>query len=105
MTDDEPWETIDERRQVTLARRAQNFVTPYGPGESPRPIVRRNDGTKTFYPVQQWVEIPAADARRMGYLIADNRTFVLAVRSLAEARMRRMQGSVHVLANERRMLR
>lgn len=64
-----------------------------------------NDGTKTFYPVQQWVEIPAADARRMGYLIADNRTFVLAVRSLAEARMRRMQGSVRVLPNERRLLR
>ncbi len=43
MTDDELWETIEERRQATLARRAQNFVTPYGPGESPRPIVRRID--------------------------------------------------------------
>ena len=64
-----------------------------------------NDGTKTFYPVQQWVEIPAADARRLGYLIADNRTFVLAVRSLAEARMRQMQGSVRVLPTERRLLR
>ena len=64
-----------------------------------------NDGTKTFFPVQQWVELSAADARRLGYLIADNRTFVLAVRSLAEARMRQMQGSVRVLERERRQLR
>ncbi len=64
-----------------------------------------NDGTKTFYPIQQWVEIAAADARRLGYLIADNRTFVLAVRSLAEARMRRLGQSVRVLPTERGLLR
>ena len=65
-----------------------------------------NDGTKTFYPVQQWVELSAADARRLGYLIADNRTFVLAVRSMAEARMRRLGQSVRVVDNpQRRMLR
>ena len=64
-----------------------------------------NDGTKTFYPVQQWVELSAADARRLGYLIADNRTFVLAVRSMAEARMRRLGQSVRVLPTERRLLR
>lgn len=65
-----------------------------------------NDGAKTFYPVQQWVELSANDARRLGYLIADNRTFVLAVRSLAEARMRQLGQSVHVVDNpQRRMLR
>lgn len=36
------WDEIEERRAATLARRqGGNFVTPYGPGESPRPIVRR----------------------------------------------------------------
>jgi hypothetical protein len=63
-----------------------------------------NDGTKTFYPVQQWIELSAADARRIGYLIADNRRFVLAVRSMAEARMRRLGQSVRVLPNDRRLL-
>ena len=63
-----------------------------------------NDGTKTFYPVQQWIELSTADARRIGYLIADNRTFVLAVRSMAEARMRRLGQSVRVLPNDRRLL-
>ncbi len=44
MTDDEMWADIEERRQVTLARRqGGNFVTPYGPGEQPKPIVRRVD--------------------------------------------------------------
>lgn len=63
-----------------------------------------NDGTKTFYPVQQWVELSADDARRLGYLIADNRTFVLAVRSMAEARMRQLGQSVRVLERERGLL-
>jgi len=64
-----------------------------------------NDGSKVFYPVQQWVEIAAHDARRLGYLIADNRTFVLAVRSMAEARMRQRGQSVRVPPSERRLLR
>ncbi len=63
-----------------------------------------NDGTKQFYPVQQWIELSAADARRIGYLIADNRTFVLAVRSMVEARLRRLGQSVRVLPNDRRLL-
>lgn len=63
-----------------------------------------NDGEKVFYPVQQWVELSAADARRIGYLIADNRTFVLAVRSMVEARLRRLGQSVRVLPNDRRLL-
>ena len=64
-----------------------------------------NDGTKTFYPVQQWVELSADDARRLGYLIADNRTFVLAVRAMVEARLRRQGQSVRVLERERGLLR
>lgn len=36
------WDEIEERRAATLARRqGGNFVTPYGPGEQPKPIVRR----------------------------------------------------------------
>ena len=44
MTDDELWETLEERRRVTLARRqGGNFAPPYAPGEQPKPIVRRYD--------------------------------------------------------------
>ncbi len=63
-----------------------------------------NDGTRQFYPVQQWVELCADDARQLGYLFADNRTFVLAMRSSVEARQRRLGQSVRVLPNDRRLL-
>ncbi len=63
-----------------------------------------NDGTKQFYPVQQWVELCAADARRLGYLFADNRTFVLAMRSSVEARQRQIGQSVRVLPPGRKLL-
>jgi len=62
-----------------------------------------NDGTRRFYPVQQWVELSADDARALGYLVADNRRFIIAVRSRLEAHKRRlgMAGKIE----ERRQLR
>ncbi len=41
MTDDEMWADIEARRAATLARRPQNFVPAYAPGDTPRPIARR----------------------------------------------------------------
>lgn len=62
-----------------------------------------NDGTKRFYPIQQWVEVPIDEALALGYLVADNRRFIMAVRSRLEARQRRlgMAGQIQ----ERRQLR
>jgi hypothetical protein len=107
----EEWPAVEQyRTQPALAMTDAEFhdFVP-GKGEVRRMesgwMWRGSDGSKVFYPVQQWVEIAADDARRLGYLIADNRTFVLAVRSLAEARMRRLGQSVRVLPTERRQLR
>lgn len=105
------WPAIEPyQAQPTLATtdaEFHDFIPGYG-------TVRRmeagwmwlgNDGTRQFYPVQQWVELCAADARRLGYLFADNRTFVLAMRSSVEARQRQLAQSVRALPNERRLLR
>ena len=64
-----------------------------------------NDGSKRFYPIQQWAEISADDARALGYLVAENRRFILAVRSSLEARRRQLGQPAGVLPTERRMLR
>lgn len=62
------------------------------------------DGTKRFYPVQQWVEISADEARALGFLIAENRRFVMAVRSRLERR-RQWLGVPERMIGERRSLR
>lgn len=59
-----------------------------------------NDGSKRFYPIQQWVELSADDARSLGCLIADNRRFVLFVRTALAERQRQRQ-----LTGDRRLLR
>lgn len=42
---EEAWEEIKQRRSIAAehadARRPQNFVAPYAPGETPKPIIRR----------------------------------------------------------------
>ena len=58
-----------------------------------------NDGGKTFFPVQQWVELSAPEARSLGFLVAENRRFVLVLRSLFDERRRQLA------ANDRRLLR
>lgn len=63
-----------------------------------------NDGTKRFYPVQQWVELSADDARAMGYLIAENRRFIMAVRSKVQQRYRWL-GIPERAIGERRQLK
>ena len=66
-----------------------------------------NDGQRRFYPVQQWVELTADDARSLGFLIATNRQFILAVRSRLEERQRRQltaQPAARIM-NDRRLLR
>ena len=58
-----------------------------------------NDGGKTFFPVQQWVELSAPEARSLGFLVAENRRFVLVLRSLFDERRRQLT------SNDRRLLR
>lgn len=59
MTDDELWEDIEARRRT--AQRPQNFVTPYGPGDTPRPIVRRVDPL----PMQVDAPLPVQTVQRL----------------------------------------
>lgn len=62
MTDDELWEDIEARRQATLARRqGGNFVTPYGPGETPKPIIRRMEAA----PMQIDAPLPVQTVQRL----------------------------------------
>ncbi len=49
-----------------------------------------NDGNKIFFPIQQWVELSADDAHALGYLVAEGRRFILALRAGLEARQRRL---------------
>lgn len=58
-----------------------------------------NDGGKTFFPVQQWVELSAPEARSLGFLVAENRRFVLVLRSLFDERRRQLT------SNDRRLQR
>lgn len=58
-----------------------------------------NSGAKTFFPVQQWVELCGAEARSLGLLVAENRQFVLVLRSLFDERRRQLT------AQDRRLLR
>lgn len=47
--------------QQVQQRRAQNFVTPYGPGETPKPIIRRMDPL----PMQIDAPMPVQTVQRM----------------------------------------
>lgn len=58
-----------------------------------------NNGEKIFFPVQQWVELSAADARALGFLLAENRRIALVLRTIVEQRRPQLA------ANDRRKLR
>ena len=56
--DPSDWQQVEQRRQ---AARPQNFVTPYGPGETPKPIIRHMDPL----PMQIDAPLPVQTVQRM----------------------------------------
>ncbi len=66
-----------------------------------------NNGEKTFFPVQQWAELSAADARALGFLLAENRRVALVLRTIVEQRRPQLDSprAPRITQQDRRQLR
>ena len=109
----EEWPAVEHHQSAPELALTDCGITDFVPGSGQ---LRRmeagwmwiaNSGAKTFFPVQQWVELNGPEARSLGFLIAENRQFVLVLRFLFEERRRQLTGQpATVIAQQgRRQLR